>query len=318
MGVILCPMFRPHDLGEMLRRYRPEQVCGTTAYWQFLLQDAWAAEADLSFLKVPRCGGDVLPAELERRINAFLAQRGCASRLIKEYGMSEDGGIMCVSYGAWEDGDVGRPLPGCRVVAVDPETGALCPPEVQGELLIQSQAVMNGYYRRPEADHQVLKPGPDGTLWVWTKDLGYITADGRVVVTGRKKRMLSRNGFKIFPSVIENCFLEDPQVTACAVVGGKNREGETVPVAYVVPRQGTDPRELEQALHLPDPSGLSLPGRTAPDPQREAGLPYLGGLGCGTGGASIKPVLLVKIAYRQKAAAQRAAAFCGMEAGSSS
>ena len=248
MGVILCPMFRPHDLGEMLRRYRPEQVCGTTAYWQFLLQDAWTAEADLSFLEVPRCGGDVLPAELERRINAFLAQRGCASRLIKEYGMSEDGGIMCVSYGAWEDGDVGRPLPGCRVVAVDPETGALCPPEVQGELLIQSQAVMNGYYRRPEADHQVLKPGPDGTLWVWTKDLGHLTADGRVVVTGRKKRMLSRNGFKIFPSVIENCFLEDPQVTACAVVGGKNREGETVPVAYVVPRQGTDPRELEQAL----------------------------------------------------------------------
>lgn len=55
--------------------------------------------------------GDVLPAELERRINAFLAQRGCSSRLIKEYGMSEDGGIMCVSYGAWEDGDVGRPLP---------------------------------------------------------------------------------------------------------------------------------------------------------------------------------------------------------------
>ena len=248
MGVILCPMFRPHDLGDMLRRYRPEQVCGTTAYWQFLLQDAWAAEADLSFLKVPRCGGDVLPAELERRINAFLAQRGCSSRLIKEYGMSEDGGLMCVSYGAWEDGDVGRPLPGCRVVAVDPETGALCPPEVQGELLIQSQAVMNGYYRRPEADHQVLKPGPDGTLWVWTKDLGHITADGRVVVTGRKKRMLSRNGFKIFPSVIENCFLEEPQVTACAVVGGKNREGETVPVAYVVPRQGTDPRELEQAL----------------------------------------------------------------------
>src|SRR5699024_3318793 len=74
----------------------------------------------------------------------------------------------------------------------------------------------------------------------------------------------------------------------------------------------------EDPEHLPDPSGLSLPGRTAPDPQREVGLPYLGGLGCGTGGASIKPVLLVKIAYRKKAAAQRAAAFCGMEAGSSS
>ena len=248
MGVILCPLFRPHDLGEMLRRYRPEQVCGTTAYWQFLLQDPWAEGADLSFLQVPRCGGDVLPAELERRLNTFLAQRGCPSRLIKEYGMSEDGGIMCVSYGTWEDGDVGRPLPGCRVAAADPDTGAFCPPEVQGELIIQSRAVMNGYYRRPEADSQVLKPGPDGELWVWTKDLGYLTQDGRVVVTGRRKRMLSRNGFKIFPSVIENCLLAEPRVEACAVVGGKNPAGETVPMAWVVPARGVDPAELEAAL----------------------------------------------------------------------
>ena len=68
------------------------------------------------------------------------------------------------------------------------------------------------------------------------------------MVTGRKKRMLSRNGFKIFPSVIENCFLEEPQVTACAVVGGKNREGETVPVAYVVPRPGEDLAAVGRAL----------------------------------------------------------------------
>ena len=61
----------------------------------------------------------------------------------------------------------------------------------------------------------------------------------------------------------------------------------------------------EDPEHLPDPSGLSLPGRTALTPQREAGLPYLGGLGRGTGGASIKPVLLVKIAYRQRRRRQR-------------
>ena len=112
---------------------------------------------------------------------------------------------------------------------------------MQGELLIQSQAVMNGYYRRPEADHQVLKPGPDGTLWVWTKDLGHITADGRVVVTGRKKRMLSRNGFKIFPSVIENCFLEDPQVTACAVVGGRTERARRFPWPMWCPARGPIP-----------------------------------------------------------------------------
>ena len=250
MTIILCPMFRPEQLGEMLRRYRPEQVSGTTSYWQLLLQDPWADQADLSFLQVPRCGGDAMTAAMERRINDFLAQRGCPVRLIKEYGMSEVAGIVCVSYGDWEAGDVGRPLPGCRIIAVDPETGAACPPEGQGELIIQSNTVMNGYYGVPEADAEVLRPGPDGTLWVWTKDLGHQTADGRIVVTGRKKRMISRNGFKIFPSVIEECLLQEDQVEACAVVGGRNSRGETVPVAHIVPQPGTDQETLERALRL--------------------------------------------------------------------
>lgn len=248
MSLVLAPMFQPDQLGALLRQYRPEQVSATTSYWQLLLKDPWAAQADLSFLKNPRCGGDALPAQLEGRINAFLAQRGVKSGLIKEYGMSEVAGIVCVSDESGEVGDVGRPLPGCRIWAVDPETGAQCPPEVQGELIIHSPTVMEGYYNLPQADGQVLQSGPDGLLWVWTKDLGHTTADGRVVVTGRKKRMLSRNGFKIFPSVIEECLLTDPRVEACAVVGGKNAKGETLPVAHVVPAAGAAPTQVEAAL----------------------------------------------------------------------
>ena len=251
MGVILSPLFRPNQLGQALQQYHPTQVSGTTSYWQLLLQDAWAKTADLSFLKVPRCGGDTLPAELERRINAFLVQGGCSANLVKEYGMSEVAGIVCVSYGYGEIGDAGRPVPGCKIVAVDPTTGALCPPEVQGELIIQSGTQMSGYYGMPEANEQVLKPGPDGTIWVWTKDLGHTTADGRVVVTGRKKRMISRHGFKIFPSVIENCLLSDPGVSACAVVAGISPKGETLPVAHIVAAPGQDPAALEADLrHL--------------------------------------------------------------------
>lgn len=248
MGVILSPMFRSHQLGQLLQRYHPAQVSGTTAYWQLLLQDDWAAGADLSFLKVPRCGGDALSGALEDRIHAFLRQRGCPARLVKEYGMSEVAGIVCVSDDTCVSGDVGRPLPGCRILAVDPETGEVCPPEVRGELIIHSTTVMNGYYAMPQADAQVLRPGPDGALWVWTKDLGHTTADGRVVVTGRRKRMLSRHGFKIFPSVIEDCLLTHPQVAACAVVGGKSAQGETVPVAHLVAAPGSDPAALTKEL----------------------------------------------------------------------
>lgn len=57
----------------------------------------------------------------------FWPREAAPARLIKEYGMSEVAGIVCVSYGDWEAGDVGRPLPGCRIIAVDPETGAGLP-----------------------------------------------------------------------------------------------------------------------------------------------------------------------------------------------
>ena len=86
---------------------------------------------------------------------------------------------------------------------------------------------------------------------MWTKDLGHTTEDGRVVVTGRKKRMISRHGFKIFPSVIEDCLLSNPGVAACAVVAGISSKGETLPVAHLVAMPGQDPVALESALrHL--------------------------------------------------------------------
>lgn len=249
MAVILTPMFRPDQLGELLMRWKPEQVCGTTSYWQLLLTSPAVQEADLSFLKNPRCGGDAISAELEKRINGFLAQRGCGARLIKEYGMSEVCGIICLNYGPWQgDGNAGRPLPGCCIVSVDPEDGCELAPGEQGELLISSDTVMNGYYAMPEADSQVLKPGPDGKLWVWTKDLGYIKPDGTVVITGRIKRMISRSGFKIFPNVIEDCLLQSELVEACAVVGGESPKGETLPVAHVVPKAGADEGEVEAEL----------------------------------------------------------------------
>lgn len=250
MTVILAPLFRGEQLGELLLRYRPEQVSGTSAYWQRLLQSEAVQDADLSFLKNPRNGGDALSPEMERRINAFLAERGCTASLIKEYGMSEVIGIVCLNYGPWREavGCVGHPLPGCEIIAVDPETNQALPPGEQGELLIYSDTVMNGYYALPQADSQVLKPGPDGRLWVWTRDLGLIRPDGGVVVTGRSKRMISRNGFKIFPTVIEACILQREDVTDCAVVAGLSPQGEVRPVAHIVAKAGTDQAELEKAL----------------------------------------------------------------------
>ena len=246
MTVILAPLFRPWQLGEYLEKYRPDQVNGTTSYWQLLLRDETVG--DLSFLKNPRCGGDALRPETERRINVYLAEHGCPEKLVIEYGMSEVCGIVCLSWGERRVGTAGRPLPGCEIAAADPDTGDRLPPGEQGELLIASPTVMLGYYGQPEADGQVLRPGPDGRTWVWTGDVGTVDAGGLVTVTGRIKRMISRNGFKIFPVVIEDCILESGLAEACAVVGAEAPSGETLPAAHVVLKQGVSPSEAEAAL----------------------------------------------------------------------
>ena len=248
MTVILAPFFQPWQLRELLERYCPEQVNGTTAYWRLLLRQEEGC-GDLSFLKNPRCGGDVIQPELERQVNGFLIRHGCKSPLVIEYGMSEVCGIVCLSWGEpRREGTVGRPLPGCEIVAADPDTGRQLPAGEQGELLIRSPTGMNGYYGRPEDDGQVLRPGPGGKRWVWTGDLGFVSEDGLVTVTGRIKRMISRNGFKIFPVVIEDCILGSGLAEACAVVGGESPKGETLPVAHVVLKPGTEPSEAEAAL----------------------------------------------------------------------
>lgn len=71
---------------------------------------------------------------------------------------------------------------------------------------------------------------------------------GEWLLPGEKKRMISRHGFKIFPSVIENCLLSDPGVSACAVVAGISPKGETLPVAHIVAAPGQDPVALEEDL----------------------------------------------------------------------
>ena len=249
MTVITEPLFPPDGLGQLLVRFRPEQVCGTTSYWRYLLEDPSLSGQDLSFLKVPRCGGDALSAVLERRIVKQLRDHGCTASMVKEYGMTEVCGIVCLSYGGGDVfGDAGRPLPGCRIAAVDPDTGKALPAGQTGELLIHSDTVMNGYYGQPQADGEVLKPGPDGLLWAWTKDLGYITEDGHVMVTGRIKRMISRHGYKIFPSVVEACLMDQDIVTDCVVTGWETPKGETALAAHIVVRRGTDRAEAERAL----------------------------------------------------------------------
>ena len=175
---------RPHDLGEMLRRYRPEQVCGTTAYWQFLLQDAWVAEANLSFLK-----GAPVRGEMYSRQNWNGGSMPSWPRAVP-LGSSRSTacprrGIMCVSYGAWEDGDVGRRCPAAAWWQWTRRLGPSAPRRCRRALIQKSGGdewlLPPARGRPPSAETWSMAPSGYGQRTQVT------SADGRVVVTGQER-----------------------------------------------------------------------------------------------------------------------------------
>lgn len=110
----------------------------------------------------------------------------------------------------------GRPIPDTEIRIVDPETRQPVPPETQGLVLIRGPQVMQGYYNKPEATAKVL----DGEGWFDSGDLGWVTADNDLVITGRAKdTIVLSNGENIEPQPIEDACARSPYIDQIMLVG---------------------------------------------------------------------------------------------------
>ncbi|CUW25653.1 non-ribosomal peptide synthetase [Streptomyces reticuli] len=154
---------------------------------------------------------------------------------------------------------VGRPLPGVRAYVLDDRLQPV-PPGVGGELYLAGAQLARGYTRRPglTAARFLADPyGPPGTRMYRTGDLARWTSDGRLDYLGRADDQVKVRGHRIEPGEIEAALLDQPGLTAAAVVAVPDAHGHTRLAAYVVPAPGAarpDPAELRAALRrtLPD------------------------------------------------------------------
>jgi long-chain acyl-CoA synthetase len=120
-------------------------------------------------------------------------------------------------------GSVGPPIPGYEVRVVDEEDRGLPTGEV-GEVCVRSRGVMLGYWKEPELTEQTLRGG-----WLHTGDMGRVDEDGRLFIVDRKKDLIIRGGFNVFPRDVEDALLEHPAVALAGVVGRPDeRLGEEV------------------------------------------------------------------------------------------
>ncbi len=181
---------------------------------------------DLSSLQYVTSGGAPLAPEV---VQAW-ARRAPQVTIRQGYGLTESAALISSTpTGQGKAGAVGLPVPGTEVRVVDAEGRALPANEV-GEITVRSPAVMQGYWRAPEATAQALHDG-----WLHTGDLGYVDADGYLFIVDRKKDLIIRGGFNVYPRDIEDLLLEHPSVAMSAVVGRPDPvHGEEV-VAFVAP-----------------------------------------------------------------------------------
>jgi long-chain acyl-CoA synthetase len=102
-----------------------------------------------------------------------------------------------------------------------------------GEVLIQGDSVMAGYWRNPEATASAIREG-----WLWTGDMGALDADGLLTLKDRSKDMIISGGSNIYPREVEEVLLQAPGVAEVAVVGAPDAEWGEVVVAFCVPQPG--------------------------------------------------------------------------------
>ena len=235
---IIIPKFSVDEFDKLLIKHRPAGIMGIPTYFEKLMESSLLSKADLSFLKVVLVGGDKTSAEFENKVNSFFATHGCEIHLSKGYSMTEASSTATVSFeNANKIGTNGIPLSKTVISAFDSETFAELTYGFEGELCIKTPTMMMGYYGKPNETEGILKMHADGQCWIHTGEIGFVDEDGFVNVCGRVKRLIIRyDGFKVFPTHIENVVLQYDFVENCCVVGREDKQHMQgkLPVAFVV------------------------------------------------------------------------------------
>ncbi len=235
---ILMRWFEPALFLRLVEEMRAQRVALVPSMVQILLSMP-LEEHDLSSLRYVNIGAAPLAVdvarEFERRVPGVEIDEG--------YGCTESGAVISVNPVAKRKlGSVGVPIPGCEVRIVDDEDRELAPGEV-GEVCCRSPGVMQGYWQEPQLTEAALRGG-----WLHTGDLGRVDDDGYLWIADRRKDLIIRGGFNVFPRDVEDGLLDHPAVEAAAVVGRPDdRFGEEI-VAFVSLRKSVAPAPSPKEL----------------------------------------------------------------------
>ncbi len=233
----LLPRFTPEDAFEIMQRDRVTLFAGVPTMYFALLNHQGGERYDLSALRYCMAGGAALPVEV---MHAF--EKKYPVQILEGFGLSETSPVA--SFNTMDrprkPGSIGYPVWGVEMCILDEEDRPLADGE-PGEICIRGHNVMKGYWKRPDATKEALRGG-----WFHSGDIGVRDPDGSYRIVDRKKDMIIRGGFNVYPREIEEVLYAHPAIIEAAVLGVPHeRHGEEVKAVVVLaPNQSLEGPDL--------------------------------------------------------------------------
>jgi fatty-acyl-CoA synthase len=247
-------VFDPEEMLSAAERHCTTELVGVPMMTQKFIDVARVRGFDAKHLRVMFNSGGMNPPSIWSDIREVLGP----SEMRMGYGMTEtcasatssvvedDDSMLLSTHGRFKPANVaGDPALGGRVAiykTIDPKTLADMPPGAEGELVVRGPIVTRGYYKKPEETAAAFTP--DG--WFRTGDVGRVSSDEYVTLTGRIKETYRCNGEMVMPREIEMLFDDHPQIEQALVVGVPDTKAGETGCLCIVPREG----------HAPDPNAL--------------------------------------------------------------
>ncbi|MEA2292559.1 MAG: long-chain acyl-CoA synthetase [Solirubrobacteraceae bacterium] len=222
----LIPRFDPEKALQIIERDRITIFEGVPTMFSAMLHVPDRDSYDTSSLRVCASGGSAMPVEV---LKGFEAAFG--TKVLEGYGLSETSPVASFNHLERErkPGSIGTPIDGVEMKVVDDDGNEVIQGDV-GEIVIRGHNVMKGYWRRDDATAEAIKDG-----WFHTGDMAKVDEDGYFFIVDRKKDMIIRGGYNVYPREIEEVLYEHPAVREAAVIGVPHDDlGEEVGAAVAL------------------------------------------------------------------------------------
>ncbi|HYW92062.1 MAG TPA: class I adenylate-forming enzyme family protein [Gammaproteobacteria bacterium] len=235
-SVVLMKKFDAGEFLQLAERHRVTHAMLVPVQYQRILAHPDFDRYDLSSFRLKLSTSAPL-----RRSVIEEANRRWPGDLIEVYGLTEGGVSTFLDTRRFPDklDTAGRPPETVDLVIID-EQGRPLPRGEVGEVVGRSEAMMTGYYKRPDKTGELFWYDRDGRLYFRTGDMGRLDEDGFLQLLDRKKDMIISGGFNVYATDLEQVLLAHPDVTDAAVVGVPSEQWGETPVAVVVLRPGAD------------------------------------------------------------------------------